>query len=365
MKSPLVSVIVTAYNNAEFLPKCLESLLAQTLTDIEIICINDASTDNTTEILEDFTKRDTRIRAITNDQNLGVSATRNRGIALTQAPYIMFCDGDDYYNPETCAAMYDAIHDHDVNLGISEINIIYQAHAEMKPSDDNYYSLKYSGRQTLSDDAIYNTDLAPTNKIFKKSLIEQYHLAFPEGYRFEDAYFCVAYMCIAGTAYYLNQRLYNYVRREHSAMSSVWSGQSATDIAIDHLHIAFLLYDFLEQHELLAKYNALYWRFFEAFADFAIRNSKTPARVKQVKAKALDFVHQHDASFMAASPENREHIHSLIAGKARFNPTKLKRFLIKLLPTYRLATENIQRLCTLELKHQQLLEELHQLEEKK
>lgn len=364
MNNPKVSIIVTSYNNAEFLPKCLNALINQTLADIEIICLDDSSSDDSAKIIQDFAKQDQRIHAVVNPKNLGVSATRNHGITLANAPYIMFCDGDDYFEADACASLYSAIHDHTANLAISEINVIYEAHLEMKPSDNNYYGLKHTGKQLLNDETIYNTDLAPTNKIFKKSLIQEYDIKFPEDKRFEDAYFCVAYMCVAKHAYYLNRRLYNYIRRENSLMSATWSSKSQQDVAIDHLYIAFMLYDFLEQHQLLEKYNDLYWQYFAAFEDFALRNSKSQARIQEVKAAAKQFIQSHTASFNNAKPNDQEAIRRLSSGKFYFSTTRIKRLLIKFLPTYRLATENIQRLKTLGTKHQQLFGQIEKLRQK-
>ena len=361
MNSPKVSVIVTSYNDAKLLPKCLDALLSQTLADIEIIGVNDASSDDTLDVLKRYAKQDSRVKYVDNPENVGLAASRNRGIEKATAPFLMFCDADDYYEPTMCQDMYQAITESKADLALSEIRVTYNAHAEMKPSDDNYYSLKYHGLQKVDRNVIYNTDLSSTDKIFRKAILDKYHLEFPEGKRFEDAYFCAAYFCASQTAFFLNKQLYNYVRHAGSIMSQTWSKDTADDHAIDHLHIAFMLYDFLDKYELLAKYNELYWQYFEAFEDFALRNSKSKERIRQVKAEASKFVEEHRASFESANVNNQENIQRLNSGKFYFSTTGLKRFLIKLMPTYRLATENIQRLRTLEVKHQQLLEKIDQL----
>ena len=361
MTNPKVSIIVTSYNDAKLLPKCLDALLGQTLVDIEIIGVNDASSDDTLAILKQYAKQDVRVKYVNNPENVGLAASRNRGIAQATAPFLMFCDADDYYEPTMCQDMYEAITHSKADLAISEIRVTYNAHAEMKPSDDNYYSLKYHGLQRIDRNVIYNTDLSSTDKIFRKATLDKYHLEFPEGKRFEDAYFCVAYFCVSQTAFFLNKQLYNYVRHAGSIMSQTWSKTTADDHAIDHLHIAFMLYDFLDQHNLLAKYNELYWQYFEAFLDFALRNSKSKERIRQVKAEASEFVQKHLASFQNANISNRENIQRLNSRRFYFSTTRLKRFLIKLMPTYHLTTENIQRLSTLEIKHQQLLEKIDQL----
>lgn len=365
MNKPKISIIVTSWNDAKLLPKCLDALLNQTLKGIEVIGVNDASSDDALVVLKRYAKQDPRVKYVDNPENIGLAASRNRGIEKATAPFLMFCDADDYYESTMCEDMYHAITTSNADLAISEIRVIYQAHADMKPSDDNYYSLKYHGLQQIDRNVIFNTDLSSTNKIFRKAVLDKYHLQFPEGKCYEDAYFCAAYFCTSQTAYFLNKQLYNYVRHAGSIMSQTWSKDTANDHAIDHLHIAFMLYDFLEQHELLAKYNELYWQYFEAFEDFALRNSKSQARVCEVRAEATEFIQNHQASFAKANVNNQENIRHLSSGKFYFSATGLKRFLIKLMPTYHLATENIQRLRTLEIKHQQLIEKFEQLRNKK
>ncbi len=365
MNKPKISIVVTSYNDAKLLPKCLDALLSQTLQEIEIIGVNDASSDNTLEVLQRYAAQDQRVKYINNPKNIGLAASRNRGIAKATAPFLMFCDADDYYEPTMCEDMYDAITSSKADLAISEIRVIYHAHIEMRPSDNNYYSLKYHGLQQVDRNIIFNTDLSSTNKIFRKAVLDKYHLQFPEGKCYEDAYFCAAYFCTSQTAYFLNKQLYNYVRHSGSIMSQTWSKDVTNDHAIDHLHIAFMLYDFLEQHKLLEKYNELYWQYFETFEHFALRNSKSQTRIREVRAEANNFIQEHLDSFNHANINNQENIRRLSSGKFYFSTTGLKRFLIKLMPTYRLTTENIQRLRNLEAKHQQLIEKIDQLRTKK
>ena len=90
-----ISVVVPIYNTSIYLSKCLESLINQTYKDIEIICINDGSTDNSLEILNKFQKKDNRIKIIT-QENQGLSAARNKGIVEANGEYISFIDSDDW-----------------------------------------------------------------------------------------------------------------------------------------------------------------------------------------------------------------------------------------------------------------------------
>jgi glycosyltransferase involved in cell wall biosynthesis len=125
MGSPKVSVLIPAYNQAQFLGDAIQSVLDQTYSDFELIIVNDASTDNTNQVIEQFP--DPRIRCITHEQNRGLSAARNTGIRAASGDLVALLDSDDYYHPEklrvhidflekhpeieaTCNARYDLIH---------------------------------------------------------------------------------------------------------------------------------------------------------------------------------------------------------------------------------------------------------------
>ena len=103
--APLVSVIMPAYNAAPFIEEAITSVLRQTVTDWELLVIDDQSGDNTREIIEKFTERDSRIRMILNDRNMGVAKTRNRGLDLVRGKYVALLDSDDYWHPTMLEAM--------------------------------------------------------------------------------------------------------------------------------------------------------------------------------------------------------------------------------------------------------------------
>ena len=95
-QSPKVSVIIPAYNVAPYLPRCLDSLLNQTLHDIEIICIDDKSTDNSLEVLREYEQKDKRIKVISLKKNSGAPTARNAGIDAAPGEFMGFVDADDY-----------------------------------------------------------------------------------------------------------------------------------------------------------------------------------------------------------------------------------------------------------------------------
>lgn len=362
-KRPEISVIVTSYNNADFLPKCLDALLTQSFENIEIICVDDASTDDTPNIIEAYGQKDPRIVKIINPKNVGVSEARNMAIERASAPYIMFCDGDDYYDPQMCKKMLDKMqHAHPrVDMVISEIRVIYNAHQEMKISDENYYNLHFSGIQTVNDQVLTETDFAPTNKLFKKELIEKYQLRFPKGLHYEDAYFCAAYMCICRAIYYLNEQLYTYVRHEGSIMSNTWSKEGSRDISIDHIYIAFQLFDFLERNNLLQKYNASFWRLFIAYERLSMNYSRSRQNTKKIRGEVRRFISEHKSKFDEAPAQIQAQILQLISQRLAPSKTKMKHMLLKFLPTYKLQIQNVTRLQALDQKNRQLLHTIRRL----
>ena len=100
-----ISIIVPVYNVEKYLKECLDSLINQTLEDIEIICINDGSTDNSLAILEEYQKKDSRIKVFS-QKNQGVSAARNLGIEKATGEYLTFLDSDDRLELNTCEILY-------------------------------------------------------------------------------------------------------------------------------------------------------------------------------------------------------------------------------------------------------------------
>lgn len=103
-----VSIIVPVYNVENYLSRCLNSLINQTLKDIEIICVNDGSTDGSSAILEEFAQKDSRIR-IVNKENGGLSSARNEGLKYVTSDYVGFVDSDDWIEPDTYESALSAV----------------------------------------------------------------------------------------------------------------------------------------------------------------------------------------------------------------------------------------------------------------
>ena len=189
MTDPLVSVILIGYNDATRIVRALESLRNQTLRSIEIIVVDDASTDATSDIVEAVAAGDPRIRLIRRTENSGgCSAPRNDGIAHASAPWVMFCDSDDEYEPHACANLLAAAEewDADVVCGMAV------RHDVSKNRDKPWRPEVHSHDrwvQSLEDEPGLLYDTISVNKIYRRALLDEYNITFPPGLLFEDQVF--------------------------------------------------------------------------------------------------------------------------------------------------------------------------------
>ena len=116
MFEPKISIIIPVYNVEKYLAECLDSCINQTLEEIEIICVDDCSPDNSIKILEEYQQKDSRIKIIRHEKNRNLGGARNTGLENATGEYIWFVDSDDYIDTKACQILYDAIKDFDVDL---------------------------------------------------------------------------------------------------------------------------------------------------------------------------------------------------------------------------------------------------------
>ncbi len=165
---PKVSVIIPVYNTEKYLKKCLDSVCNQTLSDIEIICINDCSTDNSLEILNEYVKKDKRIKLIDFKENKGAGAARNEGIKRARGTYIGFIDSDDYIDSDFYEKLYQK--GTESNADIIKANLVYEnCPPEKYYNIDEVEQFKYRLIH-IPTTIIKNTFLKESNLLFPESL---------------------------------------------------------------------------------------------------------------------------------------------------------------------------------------------------
>lgn len=215
-----VSIIVPVYNVASYLTHCLDSLINQTLRDIEIICIDDKSTDNSLEICREYAKKDNRIRVIAMDKNGGVSAARNAGLDVARGEYIGFVDSDDYVNSIYFEDLYIAATKYNAPVAATSNVVI----VDFEDTREKYTGIINSSRviKSVQDKGrIFVASGITWNKIYKKSFLEKNNIKFwPNLNIGEDNYVTIMSMVFADQIAICHSSQYNYRMVHSSAVHS-------------------------------------------------------------------------------------------------------------------------------------------------
>lgn len=223
MPEPLVSVIIPVHNTEAFLNRTLTSVTKQTLNDLEIICVNDCSTDGSLGILEDWARRDSRIRILSFERNQGVSAARNAGFDQSKGDYIYYLDSDDWIDPDYLEAMYTRAVEtgQDVVVNANYVNE-FEDEAKKAPSGDFgfIYGEGYNPVaqvQTLFPPVIWT-------RLYKKGFLSRIDLRFPDLTNGEDIYYTGLAELMQERSYVFRGPFHHYWQREGSLMHQKTNG---------------------------------------------------------------------------------------------------------------------------------------------
>ena len=213
-----ISVIIPVYNTEKYLKECLDSIVNQTFTDIEIICINDGSTDGSLKIIKEYENNYKSVKVVS-QKNSGLSASRNRGISLAKGDYIYFIDSDDILELTALEELYEISYNNDLDILIFKLINFSDDTYEKYPN--NYYEMGFLKQwnkkvftyKDLGKNAL-NIAVSAPGKLFKRELI--FDMRFPEGLIFEDNAFFAEAMLKAKRVSFYDKHLYNRRRREGS-----------------------------------------------------------------------------------------------------------------------------------------------------
>lgn len=326
-RQPSISIIVPIWNTEKYLRRCLTSLVKQTEKNIEIVCVNDGSPDNSLEIIKEFAARDPRIKVV-DQKNQGVAVARNVGLQNATGKYIMWCDSDDEYLPTMCEKMLKAIETQKVDMVVSAINVINdEVDDKLTGGVEEYVRLKFSGKQTVNWNLIVHTDVSLPSKIMKKSLIDKYDMRFPDGLHFEDAYFFDQYFTASKEVYYMDEKLYRYHRNNDSIMSRSFK---KTSISLDYMHIIPKTYAYLKKNNLFDKYSDFFWHRFIQYYAFSYDNAPAGKKL-YVYRWGKDFIEQHKTDLEKTSDHIVSDLYALVS-PLRSGKMRTKKIVKKVLP---------------------------------
>ncbi len=228
----LVSVIVPAYNVASKIERCLTSLCKQTYPNLEIIVIDDGSTDGTAEVVQSVARRDGRIRCIT-QENKGVAAARNKGLEAAQGVYIAFCDGDDYVHPNYIRKLTEGRKQQDADWVISGFCKVIGKNRYEFSKPYKWEVLSQKEREVFLKEW-YKNQYIPTvwGKLYRTEIIRRHEITFPEKWEHgEDTVFNIRYVSQCKKIGFVRESLYFYEESGQSLTSKdikdIWEKQLA------------------------------------------------------------------------------------------------------------------------------------------
>lgn len=232
---PKVSVIIPVYNVEEYLRECLDSVVNQTLKDIEIICVNDGSTDSSRDILQEYADKDNRIKII-DKKNGGISSARNLGMKASLGEFIGFLDSDDWIDLNFYEKLYDAAIKYNADIASASLLRVYSHKKTYYLKHRNY---KCSNKPRLKYEyAKIPDNCYVINRIYNRKKLQKTGILFEEGILYEDIEFShIVIYCfdklvtVPGTNYYYRNNPYSIVniKSEKSTFNYEYAMSKALD----------------------------------------------------------------------------------------------------------------------------------------
>jgi len=285
---PKVSVIIPVYNTEKYLKKCLNSIINQTLKDIEIICINDGSTDNSLKILENYAQKDDRI-IIQNQKNSGAGSARNKGISLARGECLYFIDSDDFVDITLLEKMYNQITKTNADICLCK-------RTDYDELRNKYYEITDSLKINLLPSTTFNViDISDRifqfcaigvfSKIFRSTFIKSNNIEFQNLSSCNDVFFYCATLSLANLVTYIDEPLVISVRCRKGSISSK-RGSKINNILIAGNKVK----EFLVAHNCFDLFkNSFYKRFTHNFY-YEICQCEDKKLIKDFEKKINDFL---------------------------------------------------------------------------
>ncbi len=258
-----ISVIVPVYNSEEFLTESINSILNQSFTDFDVICINDGSTDQSLRMLNNFKKRDSRIKVI-DKENSGCGSARNVGIENAEGDYIYFFDPDDFIREDAFEKLYENAKNNDSDMVFSQISWYREGERinldkpgielekEFDDVDFNNFTFTYKDIPRY----VINSYFAPWIKLFKKDFLKvENNFRFQENIAFDDVPFHVETIIKAKRISFVPETFYQY------RTSNINSVSNTSTNSIDILRICDIVENILKQNNIFEEFKSYFYEF--------------------------------------------------------------------------------------------------------
>ena len=267
-----VSVIVPVYNVEKYLKKCLDSLVKQTLKDIEIIVVNDGSTDSSQLIIDEYKKKYPKKIISIIKENGGQGSARNLGIKYVTSKYIGFVDSDDYIALD----MYEKLYNKAINEN-SDVVICNNYVVDLKKENNKIEENNYNNAYNIIENAFFGK-MAVWNKIYKKELIVNNNILFKEKIWYEDFAFTFKLLCNTKKISFINDYLYMYLLRPGSTMNN------------DNVSRNLEILDAFDDTIMYLNNNNIYEKYLEILEFNAIIHIYISTSVRVINANVLKYL---------------------------------------------------------------------------
>lgn len=221
IKPPRVSVVLPVYNTEGYLRQCLDSLLAKTFDDIEIVCVNDGSTDKSLKIIEEYLKKDDRVKLVTQEHQ-GRAAARNKGRYLARGEYICFMNSSDYAKPDMIDKLYQNAKEYESDISMCTVTLLDKTTMGFK--DDNFsldlFSEDYNERSFSPQETyefMFKINVNSINKLFRREFLEKNNIVFLNSIHYEEyLFFTQAYITAANISILRNPLIVHRINETNS-----------------------------------------------------------------------------------------------------------------------------------------------------
>lgn len=270
MEEVLVSVLIPVYNVENYLEKCLESIINQTLSDIEIICVNDGSTDDSLSILQEYQKKDKRI-IIIDKENGGLPSARNAALDVAKGKYVGFVDSDDYVETSMFQKLYETAEKEKSEIVVCGAHIFPE-----KPRANNWYyktlSPNYQHYEECTSELLFKNESAMPfiwRAFVKRSLIEENQLRLREDICLgEDRAFLTKIYLKAKGITLIPDKLYHYCWYREGSMMNAETLEKSVDKVKKHIKLVEHVADIIEEENDQTKYDFLAWSIPFIYGDY-------------------------------------------------------------------------------------------------
>ena len=266
--NPLVSVIIPMHNAEKYIATCLKSVINQTYKNLEILCIDDHSVDNTKQTVQQFAQKDSRI-ILKDSEGKFIGGTRNTGLKYANGEYVLFIDNDDWFAENVCELAIEKYNQFNPDLVVYYTKKVFADKNENTEKQKSIFDITLTGLQEIDNKKRFMTINTPWNKMYKKSVIDKYNIKFLEDSNLEDVGFWWKYNQVIKRVYYIDEYLYFY--RMHCS-NTIKRQDYKESLAGDSIKIMADVLKFLEDNNLTQTCLPSYILFVNSFVQDFYRN---------------------------------------------------------------------------------------------